>query len=117
MGSQNCPLTQFSGSAELIPAPDSDAVRMGVAARMAMAAQCGFRMGVILPECVLIKGPVERGCGRIQVRITQLNIMWLIGTRPSWANEAGPGWPSPRYEPARSVPNLIRYAALTICVR
>ena len=36
IGSQNCPLAQFSGSAEPIPALKSDKAVMGVAARMAM---------------------------------------------------------------------------------
>ena len=92
IGSQNCPLRQFSGSAEPIPAPDSDAARMGVAARMAMAARCGFRMSVILPGNVGIKGPDDRGCGWIQIRQTRLDIMWLIGTNLNWADEADPGF-------------------------
>jgi len=46
IGSQNCPLAQFSGSAEPIPALKSDKAVIGVAARMAMVARRnGFGKG------------------------------------------------------------------------
>ena len=46
IGSQNCPSTQFSGSAEPIPAPKSDMTVMGVAASVAMVRRRKeFRMG------------------------------------------------------------------------
>lgn len=45
IGSQNCPLMQFRGSAAAVPAPSSDMAATGAAQRMAMDERAwSFRM-------------------------------------------------------------------------
>jgi hypothetical protein len=87
IGSQNCPFTQLSGSAEPIPALNSDTAAMGAAAAAAMVERRRrLRMNESCPKARVLK--------RRKAQARDISLTWASSVEPPGIEPGSNGIPS-----------------------